>query len=115
LIKLAESMQTAVVENRFGGKGKIKVKQLLTLDEFHGKGRLFAHNIILPGASIGFHKHEGDFETYYVIKGSGMVDDNGVKTAVKAGDVVYTSAGESHSIENTGTQDLEIIAMILFA
>jgi mannose-6-phosphate isomerase-like protein (cupin superfamily) len=115
LIKLAETLQTTIVENRFGGHGEIKVKPLLTADEFCGKGRLFAHNVIPPGSSIGFHKHAGDFETYYILKGSGVVDDNGVKTAVKAGDLLYTPAGESHSIENTGTQDLELIALILFA
>ena len=91
------------------------MKPLLSLEEFHGKGRLLSHSVIYPGSSIGFHQHHGDFETYYILKGEGVADDNGVKTPVKAGDVIYTKDGESHSIENTGTENLEIIALVLFA
>ncbi len=115
MIKEAATLKEAVFEKRFGGKGTIKVKSLLDAEEFIGKGRLFAHNIIPPGSSLGYHKHEGDFETYYILRGEATVNDNGVMKTVKAGDVVYTPPGESHSIENTGSQDLEIMALILFA
>lgn len=115
MIKFADALQTNVYQNRFGGQGEVTMKPLLTKEEFCGKGRLFSHNIIPPGSSIGFHKHEGDFESYYILKGSGIVDDNGTKTAVKAGDLIYTADGESHSLENTGTQNLELIALVLFA
>ena len=82
---------------------------------FCGKGRLFAHYVIFPGSSIGFHQHHGDFETYYILKGEGVINDNGVKTPVKAGDVIYTADGQSHGLENTGTENLEVIALVLFA
>ena len=68
MIKEAATLKEAVFEKRFGGKGTIKVKSLLDAEEFIGKGRLFAHNIIPPGSSLGYHKHEGDFETYYIYK-----------------------------------------------
>ena len=114
MIKESASLPTTVFEKRFGGKGSVQVKTLLSLEGFRGKGRLFAKNIIPPGSSIGFHKHEKDFETYYILSGEGIVDDNGAAKPVKAGDVVYTAPGETHSIENTGSQDLEMIALILF-
>ena len=114
MIKTAETLQVVELEKRFGGKGKVKNKALLNLEEFRGKGRLFAHNVIPPGASIGFHKHEGDFETYYILHGEGVINDNGELKPVKTGDVVYTSSGESHGLENTGLQDLEVIALVLF-
>jgi mannose-6-phosphate isomerase-like protein (cupin superfamily) len=115
MIKKAETLQPVTFQNRFGGQGEVTMKHLLTGDEFHGKGRLFSHNVIFPGSSIGFHQHHGDFETYYIIKGEGVANDNGVKTPVKAGDVVYTTNEESHSIENTGADNLELIALVLFA
>ena len=115
MIKKADILQTVTFQNRFGGKGEIAVKQLLSGDEFCGKGRLFAHNVIFPGSSIGLHPHQGDFETYYILKGEGVADDNGVKTPIKAGDVLYTKNGESHSLENTGSENLELIALVLFA
>lgn len=114
MIKKAASLQAAVYQNRFGGKGEISMKPLLSLDEFQGKGRLLSHTVIFPGSSIGEHTHKGDFETYYILKGAGVVNDNGILTPVGPGDVVYTGNGQSHSIENTGSQDMELIAMVLF-
>ena len=115
MIKKADTLQPVTFQNRFGGQGEVTMKHLLTGEEFCGKGRLFSHNVIFPGSSIGFHQHHGDFETYYILKGEGIADDNGTKTPVKAGDVIYTKDGESHSIENTGTENLELIALVLFA
>ena len=115
MIKKAESLQIYEYEKRFGGEGKITMKPLLTPEEFRGKGRVFSHTVVFPGSSIGHHTHQGDFETYYILKGEGVVNDNGVKTPVKAGDVVCTRDSESHGLENTGTENIELIALVLFA
>ncbi len=115
MIKKAETLQPVIYQNRFGGHGEVTMKHLLTGDEFCGKGRLFSHNVIFPGSSIGFHQHHGDFETYYILKGEGEINDNGIKTSVKAGDVIYTRDGESHGLENTGTENIELIGLVLFA
>lgn len=114
MIKKAESLQIYEYEKRFGGEGKITMKPLLTPEEFRGKGRVFSHTVVFPGSSIGHHTHQGDFETYYILKGTGLVDDDGVLTPVGPGDVVYTGSGQSHSIQNTGDDNLELMAMILF-
>ena len=73
------------------------MKPLLTPDEFRGKGRLLSHSVIFPGSSIGVHTHKGDFETYYILKGEGLVNDNGVVSPVGPGDVIYT--GNKEEIE----------------
>ncbi|MCX7779441.1 MAG: cupin domain-containing protein [Negativicutes bacterium] len=114
MIKRAAELTTEVFPNRFGGKGELKVTKLLEMDQFHGKGRLFARNVLEPGSSLGWHEHKGDVEAYYIIAGEGTVNDNGTLVQVKAGDVIYTNNGESHSIENTGTETLEFIALILY-
>lgn len=114
MIKRASELTTDVFPNRFGGKGDFKVTKVLELDQLQGKGRLFARNILEPGSSLGWHQHTGDIEAYYIIAGEGTVDDNGAKTVVKKGDVVFTNNGEFHSIENTGAATLEFMALILF-
>jgi mannose-6-phosphate isomerase-like protein (cupin superfamily) len=90
------------------------VIHLLEKDQFHNKGRLFAHNRLQPGSSIGYHRHEGDYEAYYFIRGEGMFNDNGREYPVRAGDCTLIGVGESHGIENTGGEDLEFIALVLF-
>lgn len=114
MIKKRGTLKTEIVDSLRGGKGKVKIVHLYEGPEFHGKGRLFAHNILAPGTSIGYHKHEGDYEGYYFLKGEGLFNENGVDKTVKAGDLALIDTGDSHSIENTGSEDLEFIALILF-
>lgn len=116
MIRKSGEFKKETVQGLKGGKGQLEMEHLLEVgkNEFNGKGRLFAKNTLKPGCSIGFHKHEGDAETYYILKGEAIFDDNGTKTVLKAGDLAYTPNGESHSIENTGDTDLEFLALILF-
>ncbi|MDD4599711.1 Oxalate-binding protein [bioreactor metagenome] len=115
MIKRAGTITEDIRPNMLGGKGEVKILHLLEGDEFQGKGRLFAHNIIKPGCSIGGHQHKGDIEAYYVLKGEATYYDNGEKTTLKPGDLTFTDNQQSHGIENEGTEDVEVIALILFA
>jgi len=116
MIKHLEDLRQDTVPEFRGGKGEIQITHFLEVekDEFNSKGRLFAKNVLKPGSSVGFHEHVGDSETYVILSGEGLVDDNGDQLSVKPGDVIITRNGEKHSIENTGTSDLEFIALILF-
>ncbi len=114
MIKRAGELSTEVFPNRFGGKGELRMTKLLEMDQMQGKGRLFARNVLPPGSSLGWHQHKGDIEAYYILAGEGIVDDNGTKVQVAAGDVVFTDNGEFHSIENTGSDNLEFIALVLY-
>ena len=42
---------------------------IVPADQLHGKGRLFARQLLKPGSSIGRHPHTGDCEVYYIISG----------------------------------------------
>jgi mannose-6-phosphate isomerase-like protein (cupin superfamily) len=68
---------------------------------------------IPPGAGIGYHDHQTETEYYIILEGTAEVDDNGVKAVVKPGDVVITGDGAAHSITNTGTKPVKMIAVIV--
>ena len=114
MIRHKAQISPLIREQFFGGEGSLHSVPLLTGDEFHGKGRAFAVNTLKPGHSIGVHTHKGDFEVYYFLKGEGLYNDNGVEARVQAGDVTYTWDGQSHGILNDGTEDLEMIALVLY-
>ena len=114
MIKKSGELSTEVFPHRFGGQGELRMTKLLEIDQMQGKGRLFARNVLAPGSSLGWHQHQGDIEAYYILTGAGTVDDNGTKVPVAAGDVVFTGNGEFHSIENTGSDNLEFIALVLY-
>jgi mannose-6-phosphate isomerase-like protein (cupin superfamily) len=106
--------RVTVQEVKFGGPGETWLAQILNPDEFGNKGRLFNHNVLKPGCGLGKHRHNGEFEVYYILKGEGLYNDNGTEVTVKIGDVTVCPSGEEHGILNTGREDLEFIALILF-
>lgn len=114
MIKNEGQFEIERITNMRGGNGTVEIERFLKTDEFHGKGRLFGKLTLKPGVSIGLHQHVGDCETFYILSGEGVFYDNGKSLAVKTGDVLYTDNNESHSIENTGKDNLVLIALILY-
>jgi mannose-6-phosphate isomerase-like protein (cupin superfamily) len=109
-----EEMRSEVLSEMRGGTGDVQVFHILEKPEMKDTGRLFARNILKPGTSIGIHEHKGDFEVYYIAKGSGIFHDNGTDRPVKSGDVGLVPNGSVHGIRNTGTEDMEVIAVVLY-
>ena len=72
-------------ENMCGGEGHILIKHILGEKELNGKCGLYAEVTIEPGCSLGYHEHHNESETYYILRGEGDYNDNGVIRPVKAG------------------------------
>lgn len=99
----------------FGGDGEVNMHPILTgAGEMNGKGRLFSHVVLEPGCGLGWHIHNGDSETYYILSGHGEYSDNGNIVELYPGDAALVNDGEGHSIRNTGEEPLELIALILY-
>ena len=116
MIRKAENVHIINKENHMGGEGPITIRELLTgPEEMCGKGRVFAHTTLAPGASIGYHVHKGASEIYYIYSGTAAFNDNGEVRTLHAGDVAITPEGCGHSIQNTGDGPLDLIAVIVYA
>lgn len=74
--------------------------------------KTFAKITVPAGTAMGYHQHVNDQEIYYILTGTGEYNDNGTILPLEAGDVFYCPAGDSHSISNTGEEDLTFIALI---
>lgn len=60
--------------------------------------------------------HHGESETYYILQGKALLNDNGKEEVIlNTGDVSYTASGEGHSIENIGEEPLRFVALIINA
>ena len=105
--------RTEIRESLRGGNGCVIFNHILGDKEMKTNARLFAEMILEPGCSVGYHQHNGESETYYILSGTGTYDDNGTVRTVKAGDVTFTPDGSGHGIANDGTEDLKFIALIL--
>ncbi len=99
----------------FNGNGEIMVRHILEgEDEMYKAGRVFGHTTVYPGSEIGYHVHNKESETYYILSGTAEYNDNGVKTILNAGDVAFTGTGEGHGIKAIGNEPVEMIALILY-
>ena len=96
-----------------GGRGHILLRPLYTPEQRHGFCNLYAQVTLEPGCEIGYHKHVKEAESYYVVEGSGIYNDNGTERRITKGDITYTPDGCSHGLYNDGTANLVIIANII--
>lgn len=106
-------METVAIKNMCGGTGEVVIKHILGERELHGKCGLYAEVTINPGSSLGYHEHHGESETYYILSGEGIYDDNGTKRSVKAGDVTFTPDGRGHALAPTGDKPIVFMALII--
>lgn len=113
---LFDEMEAIVRTNVRGGKGEILGRVVIPDNEPLAPGSPFIAsgiNSIMPGASIGVHKHVNDEEAYIIISGHGnYIDNDGKRHPVKGGDITYCCKGEQHGMENTGSEPLIFGAVI---
>ena len=104
-----------IVENPpMGGSGILHLEKLNGFTPDCEALRTFAVATLEPGSEVGFHLHEGEMESYYIISGKALYNDNGTLVELAAGDVTYTPSGESHGIKNmSDSESLVFIALII--
>ena len=86
------------------------------LADFEGRNekvKMFSLVKLNPGEEVGYHEHYGEFESYYILTGKGLYNDNGKEVLVEAGTVTFTPSGEGHGLKNTGDEVLDFIALIV--
>ncbi|MBQ7154090.1 MAG: cupin domain-containing protein [Synergistaceae bacterium] len=66
-----------------------------------------------PGDSISLHSHADNEDTYIIISGEGMfTDGEGGEYIVGPQSVTLAGPGQSHALENTGSENLVFIDLI---
>ncbi|MBE7049234.1 MAG: cupin domain-containing protein [Ruminococcaceae bacterium] len=98
---------------RSDGKEKMFKTNLADFDMWDPRIRLFSLIQVKPGEEVEYHTHIGEGETFFIMSGKGIYNDNGNKVEVSPGMVTYTPSGQAHGIKNTGDEMLVFIAMIL--
>lgn len=105
-------MKTEIREKMRGGDGSVGIVHLVDCEK-EKNVRMIAEVTLQPGCSVGNHSHEAETEYFLILSGNGTINDNGTVAPVKAGDVIATGNGASHSISNTGDTPLVLHAVIV--
>ncbi|MBQ3102856.1 MAG: cupin domain-containing protein, partial [Oscillospiraceae bacterium] len=82
-------------------------------EETFGHASLFATFTYPPGASIGHHTHDTNMEYYYILSGELTLEENGVVSILKEGDVSVCRDGNGHSIKNHTDKEAKMLALIV--
>ena len=113
MIKTAGEQQVRIRENVRGGEGALAFHDFLLSEESYGAGKLFSRTELPAGASIGEHRHDGEFEVYYLLEGTAEVLDGGVWTTMRRGDMHLCASGESHALRNSSAEEAQLLMLIL--
>jgi quercetin dioxygenase-like cupin family protein len=105
-----KTLKREVAENP--GTGAIIKDIIMDPAAFGGANKMFAQVTLKPGCAIPVHKHEGNNETYFLLKGQGEYTDENKKVTVRAGEVTFCPDGGTHGLLNTGSEDLVFVALI---
>lgn len=109
----AGEREVVTVERANGGAGFIMKEGLIQAAQLGEHCKMFSKVTLKPNCELGHHEHHGETETYYILTGKGMYDDNGQGVPVEAGDVTFCEDGNGHGLKNTGDEDLTFVALIL--
>ena len=77
-------------------------------DKTPGMKFIFRKRAFHPGSGVGLHEQHED-EVYYALSGKGVMTVDGKDIEMTAGTAVLTRPGSSHSLKQTGPDDLVML------
>ena len=101
-----ESMPDTILEHFKGGEKEMRAKMY-----WDGTTRIMRATLI-PGASIGLHRHEGSCEMIIIISGTGTIIEESGESQLLPGQCHYCPEGHEHSLVNRGDTDLTFYGIV---
>ena len=106
-------MKTICTMPSANGVGAVRIEKILD-EELADKCGLYAKVTIPAGSVLGYHEHHGNGESYFVLSGEAVYDDNGAKRTIRAGDSTWTPDGGGHGVDNSqGREPIVFMALIV--
>jgi mannose-6-phosphate isomerase-like protein (cupin superfamily) len=112
MIRKASDLKEITTPGMRGGLGAGRQKQYFKVEDFSTPLAAFNLMTLDPGVTVGFHKHEGSEEIYWVLEGRGLARDDEKEASLEPGDALLTLDGHSHSLENPGPGPLILLAVL---
>jgi mannose-6-phosphate isomerase-like protein (cupin superfamily) len=109
---MSKLLQPVRMDNPQGGTGYIIRESLFEEGTFPEKVSLYAKMTLAPHSELGFHIHKGNQETYFVLEGEALYNDNGKTRMIGPGEVTRTPNGCGHGIKNDSDKPFVFMALI---
>ncbi len=105
IIKFDEIKETEL-KAFYGGEGALIAN--MYVDE---KNKILRGKLV-PGATIGLHRHVPSSEIIFILSGKGKAICDGTEEFLSAGDCHYCPKGSEHTLINVGKDDLCFYAVV---
>lgn len=105
IIKFNE-MEEKKLQSFYGGDGALIANMFVDDKNKILRGKL------VPGATIGLHRHEPTSEIIFITAGKGKSVCDGKEEILSAGDCHYCPKGSEHCLINVGDDDLCFYAVV---
>lgn len=86
---------------------------MMTAQMYNNDNYRIIPTTIHPGGSIGDHCQSSGDDLNYIISGTGKAVCDGVEEELKPGVMHICPKGSSHSISNTGEEDLVMLTIVV--
>ena len=100
------TMKEVAIPKMNGGEGICKAR--MYMDD---KGKII-YSVLPKGSSIGPHVQKSSNDVNYVISGQGIAICDGIEETLAPRDCHYCPKGSTHSIINTGEEDLVLFSVV---
>lgn len=94
-----------------GGEIVKKDDRYTVRDNTELKNLIVSSTDLKPGKSTGGHRHEGQEEVYFFIRGTGRMELDADHFDIYEGDTVLIKDGVFHRVHNTGNDNLYFICV----
>ena len=101
-----DQIPVKIVPNMRGGEKEVAVRM------FQDENGKIMRGKLIPGATLGMHIHEDSSEVIYILSGAGKILYDGGEEPLETGSCHYCPKGHTHSLMNTGSEDMEFLAVI---
>lgn len=105
IIKFNEIKETEL-KAFYGGEGALIANMYVDENNKILRGKL------VPGATVGLHKHETSAEIIFILSGKGKSVCDGKEEFLLAGDCHYCPKGSEHCLINVGEENLIFFAVV---
>jgi mannose-6-phosphate isomerase-like protein (cupin superfamily) len=108
-ISIGRTAKREIQRRCHAGKGSINFREVFRESDFKSSLQYLHETSVMPNSTIGYHKHSGDEEIYFIVEGSGIMTVDGQRRKVSSGDAIITHSGSSHGLSNNSNRELKIL------
>jgi quercetin dioxygenase-like cupin family protein len=93
------------------GNGSIQIGRIFHHEKLEAPWHFIEYLVVLPGVTIGEHRHGKNEEIYFILEGQAKMTINGQEHEVKPGDFILNRAGWEHGLRNESSAEVKILVI----